>query len=94
MLVSILLLSALGLFIYNWWQKTRIVSNFPPGPYGLPVVGNVGVMASGDLIDGLVKLHDEHGAVCSVNLGPGGRSVFIGDYEALKEGNFRVKQEK
>jgi len=74
-------------FYYWWWKKSiRLPSaNFPNGPIGLPIFGYLSILTEKNILVALDKAHDKYGEVMSVNIGPGPRTVVIGDYQVLKE---------
>ena len=80
-LFALILLTLLSL----WWKNiARIPHCFPPGPYGLPLLGYWRIFLSENILSGLGLLHRTYGSVLSLNIGPGKRTVVIGDYETLK----------
>ena len=82
-----LLLSLIILFlIWKWWQNTRLTPRFPPGPLGAPVLGHIPTILNDDFLKAFHLLHAKYGKVLSINLGPGPRTVIIGDFDVLKEG--------
>lgn len=77
------------LTLLSWWRNiARIPDRFPPGPYGLPLLGYWRIFLSDNILSGLGLLHQTYGSVISLNIGPGKRSVVIGDFETLKVRNF------
>ena len=39
MIFSVLVASVLSLVIYYWFHKLKKPDNFPPGPFGFPLIG-------------------------------------------------------
>ena len=70
--------------VRNWYEKTKIPSKFPNGPYGLPLLGYFPILTRG-FFEVIEELHIRFGGIYSVNLGPNKRVVVIGDYERLKD---------
>ena len=68
----------------SWYEKARIPHKFPPGPYGLPVLGYFPILTKG-FFEAIQDLNKRFGGIYSVNLGPNKRVVVIGDYEILKD---------
>lgn len=70
-----------------WWKNYASFPHpkFPPGPYGLPLVGYLPVHSEENIFIGFEKLHQKYGKVFSLNLGPNKRCVVIGDFQMLKE---------
>ena len=87
-MIFILFLILISLLIWKWWQDTKLVPNFPPGPWGVPFLGHLGTIVQTDFLEGFESLHAKYGKVCSANLGPGNRMVIIADYEVMKNGKF------
>ena len=75
------------LLLLYWWKNygSAPCANFPPGPLGLPILGYLPVVTAKNIVLGLDQIHDAFGKVISVNLGPGKKTVVIGDYNILKE---------
>ena len=81
-------LAVLALTFYYWWWKKSIrlpSANFPNGPIGLPIFGYLSILTEKNILAALDQAHDQYGEVMSVNIGPGPRTVVIGDYQVLKE---------
>ncbi len=73
------------LTLWSWWRNiARIPERFPPGPYGLPLLGYWRIFQSENILSGLGLLHRSYGSVLSLNIGPGKRTIVIGDFETLK----------
>ncbi|XP_028274630.1 cytochrome P450 2F5-like [Parambassis ranga] len=64
--------------------RTRTGCCFPPGPSGLPVIGNVLQLDKRAPFKTLLKLSQSYGPVMTVYLGPQ-RVVVLSGYEAVKE---------
>ena len=84
MIVEILASILLVLFVFNWYQKTKIPDKFPNGPFGFPLIGYASLLKGGSILDILDELHTKFGGTYSVNLGPSPRLVVVGEYETLK----------
>ena len=82
----ILLAIAVLVLLSLWWWLTcqRMPDKYPRGPYGLPFIGYLPVILADNILVGLEEVHKRFGPNVSLNLGPGKRIVFIGDYETLK----------
>ena len=85
MIVETLALILAALFVWNWYQNTRIPKKFPDGPFGFPLIGYASLLKGGSILNVLDELHTKFGGIFSVNLGPGPRLVVIGDYGTLKD---------
>ena len=83
MIVVVSIFFVLFLLTAFWWRNTRIPHKFPPGPYGLPFIGHLDTVKSGNWPRALKKLGDKYGSICSVNIDSGKRVVIIGDYPGL-----------
>lgn len=71
-----------------YWYKHYVLlprPDFPPGPWGLPLIGHLPILKAENIFVGLDAVHDKYGDVMGAHLGPGQRAVFIGDYAALKQ---------
>ncbi|XP_048407932.2 uncharacterized protein LOC125462219 [Stegostoma tigrinum] len=85
--VTLVLLGALTIIIllyFNNGLKTPGVSNFPPGPPPLPLIGNLHMLDLKKLSKSLMKLSEKYGKVFSIKLGPTTTVVLTG-YEAVKD---------
>ena len=73
--------------LFYWWKNYASFPHpkFPPGPYGLPLVGYLPVFSEENILIGFEKLHQKYGKVFSLNLGPNKRCVVIGDFKLLKD---------
>lgn len=66
--VLVVIISTLFLvFIFATYKKTR--SNLPPGPFGLPIIGNLHQLRSKHLSDHLWQLSKHYGPLMSLRLG-------------------------
>ncbi|XP_053728383.1 cytochrome P450 2F5-like isoform X1 [Synchiropus splendidus] len=75
------------LFLILLWLftlKTRRTLNLPPGPAGLPLIGNLLQLDKNAPFKSLVQLSKTYGPVVTVYLGPQ-RVVFLMGYDAVKE---------
>ncbi|XP_028320465.1 cytochrome P450 2F3-like [Gouania willdenowi] len=78
--ILLCLLSVLLCLTYLW----RTQSFLPPGPAGLPIIGNLHQLDKNAPFTSLLKLSEAHGPVLTVYLGPQRVVVLVG-YEAVKE---------
>ncbi|XP_008301338.1 cytochrome P450 2Y3 [Stegastes partitus] len=77
----------LGLILALLWLlslKSRSRWRLPPGPSGLPLIGNLLQLDKRAPFKTLLKLSETYGPVMTVYLGPQ-RAVFLVGYEAVKE---------
>ncbi|XP_077204282.1 cytochrome P450 2J2-like [Paroedura picta] len=81
-----MLLSLLAcLLILDFWKRHWSNKSYPPGPFALPVIGNVWRLIYGFSKDILLKLAKQYGNVYTMWLGSMPIVVLSG-YEAVKEG--------
>lgn len=75
-----------SLLLLYWWKNNVALPhpNFPPGPIGLPFLGNLGIFFEENILIAFENLHKKYGKVLSVNIGPT-KCVVIGDLKLLKE---------
>ncbi len=86
MLFEVLVVGAIFLVLYKWWDATKYpTKDFPPGPIGLPLVGYPGIYSAKTLLHAVEKLHTIYGDVISLNIGPHKRDVVIGSAAVARE---------
>ena len=74
--------------VYLW--KNRI-GNFPPGPWGFPIVGNLMVYKQRPHVK-ITHLSKRYGNIFSLNLGKQ-RTVVISSFEGISEGLIKHSEE-
>uniref|UniRef100_A0A7N8XS13 Cytochrome P450 2J2-like n=1 Tax=Mastacembelus armatus TaxID=205130 RepID=A0A7N8XS13_9TELE len=80
-----LLMFALVLLVVSEYVRSRRPSNFPPGPWALPVVGNIFSLDSNNVHGDMVKLAQKYGNIYSLKMGPKWMVVLNG-LSTLQEG--------
>ncbi|KAM9801027.1 cytochrome P450 2Y3 [Neosynchiropus ocellatus] len=70
--------------LWLYTLKTRRTSNLPPGPAGLPLIGNLLQLDKNAPFKSLVQLSKTYGPVVTMYLGPQ-RVVFLMGYDTVKE---------
>ncbi|KAM4019978.1 cytochrome P450 2G1-like isoform 2-T2 [Anomaloglossus baeobatrachus] len=72
------------IFIYSTWDTFYRKRNLPPGPTPLPLVGTLLHIRRGELVNSLMKLWSQYGAVYTLYFGSRPVVVICG-YDAMKE---------
>jgi cytochrome P450 len=82
--VFIVALAALCLtFLLPWATAGR--GKLPPGPKGLPLIGNLHQFPKVDLRITFAKWHKQYGPLVGIRLGPGKTLIVIGNHSVAKE---------
>uniref|UniRef100_G3R2N3 Cytochrome P450 family 2 subfamily F member 1 n=1 Tax=Gorilla gorilla gorilla TaxID=9595 RepID=G3R2N3_GORGO len=79
-----ILLLLLALICLLLTLSSRDKGKLPPGPRPLPLLGNLLLLRSQDMLTSLTKLSKEYGSMYTVHLGPR-RVVVLSGYQAVKE---------
>uniref|UniRef100_A0A8C5DQ78 Cytochrome P450 2J5-like n=1 Tax=Gouania willdenowi TaxID=441366 RepID=A0A8C5DQ78_GOUWI len=80
---SVLLFLCMFLLLVDVW-KNRVPSNFPPGPYALPLIGDLHRIKQGQIHLTFTKFAQKYGSIFSLRLF-GGRVVVLDGYKSVKE---------
>ncbi|KAM6430448.1 uncharacterized protein PHA67_002446 [Liasis olivaceus] len=70
--------------LFLWFWKSRRPRGFPPGPWRLPLIGNLLQVSMGNLLKDLDQLAKKYGPVFSLYLG-GTPAVFTHGFRSAKE---------
>ncbi|KAM5242827.1 cytochrome P450 2E1 [Hipposideros larvatus] len=79
-----LLVWAACLLVISFWKQVYSSWRLPPGPFPLPIIGNVFQIDFNNIPKSLFKLAEQYGPVFTVYLGPY-RVVVLHGYQAVKE---------
>ncbi|KAG6926299.1 cytochrome P450 family 2 subfamily A member 6, partial [Chelydra serpentina] len=82
LLLLLVSLSCLAVYLRGKGQRKR--GGLPPGPYPLPLLGNLLQLDTKDMVKSLLKLSGRYGPVYTLHLGPR-RVVVLCGYKAVKE---------
>lgn len=63
------LLSGIPILLLLWWYRSRRPTKYPPGPFRLPLIGNLLNVAGSDILQSLRDLRQHYGDVFSLSLG-------------------------
>ncbi|XP_026544372.1 cytochrome P450 2C12, female-specific-like [Notechis scutatus] len=92
MLIEGFLLFALLVFAFQFLQLQRAKGRFPPGPFPLPIFGNLWLLNFALKRETLVKLTSIYGNIYTIWLGTT-PVVVLNGYKAVKEGLVTYSEE-
>ncbi|XP_069489451.1 cytochrome P450 2A13-like [Ambystoma mexicanum] len=72
------------LLFWYFWRTYDERSRLPPGPFPLPLIGNLHQISTGDMVNSLKALSRKYGPVFTLHLGMR-RVVVLWGYDAVKE---------
>ncbi|GAU92109.1 hypothetical protein RvY_04234 [Ramazzottius varieornatus] len=89
-MISIVLgVAALLVAVYYWWANNASEGihsdNFPPGPKGLPIVGDIFLFASKSRHTTIQQFGKQFGGVFSTRAGTAPRAVWVTSYKGFRE---------